>query len=340
MITLHPSHHRRTGFTLLEVLVACGILVVALASIAAILPAAASRLGDATAMDRGNALDAMAFSEIQSRGLATRDVFTSPASAAGVVIGDILPSAVLTTVTNSGYGSVTLFSGTLTATGASLTSGSGTLFRNGVAILTLPNWTTLNTRADVSRGFSIEDDVQYLPPTSTLWPVNRFAGVSASSGYRQFNRGVSWGAVLTPEPWGTTSGSMTAVRASVAIFRKPSTAVAMTLTRSGAAGSSLFTSGTTIVPAAIQRTRLRPCSFVLALPPTSVSGTGPQWLGIRSSWMSGTSSQMTLDALTSGSAQACVVFERPIDGLVTSGSLTVLTFDSLLLTDQKVLPVQ
>lgn len=338
MITPHPSDQRRTGFTLLEVLVACGILVVGLASIAAILPAAASRLGDATAMDRGNALDAMAFSEIQNRMLATRAMFTHPASAAGIVIGDSLPSAVMTTVTNSGYAGVTLFSGTLTASGTSLTSGSGTLFRNGVAILTLPNWTTLNTRADVSRGFSIEDDVRYLPPASTVWPSNLFVGVSSTTGYRQFTRGVSWGAILTPEPWGTTSGSMTAVRASIAVFRKPSTAVAMTLTRSGGAGSSLFTTGT--IPAAIQRTRLRPCSSVLALPPTSLVGIRPQWLGIRSSWVTGTSSQMTLNALTSGSAQASVVFERPIDGLVTSGSLTVLTFDSLLLTDEKILPVQ
>lgn len=331
MSTPYPRCARRPAFTLLEVLVACGILVVALASIAAILPAAAARLGDATAMDRGNALDAIALSEIQVRGLATRLLFPNAASPAGVVIGDSVPSAVLTTVTNSGYAGVTL---TTTAT-----ANNTSLFRSGTAILTLSNTTTLNSLADVSRGFSIEDDVQYLPPTTTAWPVNVFAGVTGTTGFRQFNRGVAWGAILTPEPWGTVSGSMTAVRASVAIFRKPSTAVAMTLTRSGGVGSSLFTTGTTIVPAAIQRSRLRPCSFVLALPATT-SGTGPQWLGIRSSWMTGTSSQMTLEALTSGSAQACVVFDRAIDGLVTSGSLTVLTFDSLLITDQKVLTLR
>lgn len=334
MTVPRPPHSRCSGFTLLEVLVACGILVVALASIAAILPAAASRLGEATAMDRGNALAAMALAEIQCRSLTSRDMFANPASPAGIVIGDSIPSAVLTSVTNSGYTGVTLFPS------ASGSANGTTFFRSGTAMLTLPNSTTLNRFADVSRGFSIEDDVQYQPPTTTAWPANLFAGVSASTGYRQFSRGVSWGAILTPEPWGTASGSMTAVRAHVAIFRKPSTAVAMTLTRSGSAGSSLFTTGTTIVPSAIQRTRLRPCSAVLALPSTSAAGTGPQWLGIRSSWLSGTSSQMVVDALTSGSAQACVVFERPIDGLVTSGSLTVLTFDSLLLTDQKILPVQ
>ena len=55
----------RAGFSLLEVLVACGILVVGLASIAAILPAAGSRLSEAAAQDRAVAAAAVAMSEIR-----------------------------------------------------------------------------------------------------------------------------------------------------------------------------------------------------------------------------------------------------------------------------------
>ena len=75
--SLPIAKRARAGFSLLEVLVACGILVVGLASIAAILPAAGSRLSEAAAQDRAVAAAAVAMSEIRCRNLAARDI--SPA---------------------------------------------------------------------------------------------------------------------------------------------------------------------------------------------------------------------------------------------------------------------
>lgn len=324
---------RRAAFTLLEVLVACGILVVALASIAAILPAAASRLGDATASDRAATMTSLVFSDLRSRGFANRNLFPNPTSAAGVVFGDGLSTSVMTTVTNSGYPGLALFSGTLTAP-----SGSNSLLRNSVPILTLANAASLGGVVDVNRGFILEDDVTYLSGTTGPTPVNLFGGLTATTGFRMFAPGVCWGAVLTPEPWGTASGSATAVRASIAVFRRPSIAIAMTLREQG---PGLFVTGTW--PGAVQRLRLKPCTAVLALPLSNVAGqSAPQWLRIRSAWTSGSNSLIALGALTSGSAPASVIFDRPPPpGMVSaSGSLTVLTFDGLLSTDQRILPIQ
>lgn len=323
--SIRPAAFRR-GFTLLEVLVACGILVVSLASIAAMLPAAASRLSEATATDRAAVLTSLAMSDLHIRGLATPALFATSTSPAGVLIGEGPPTIAAATVLASGYSSpATLHSGTLTVT-------SGTFSRNSSPLLALPAAATLSGRADSSRGFFLEDDVQYQPPSTGTMPLNQFAG-----GFRQFNRQVLWGAVLTPEPWGTASGSATAVRANIAVFRKPSIAVAMTLR---AAGPNLYATGTW--PGAIQRTRLKPCSAVLAIPLSATPGQEPpQWLGVRSSWTSSTNSVLALGALTSGSAAAFVVFDRPPPAsMLVSGSLTVLTFDNLLSTDQKILPIR
>jgi len=60
---------RRDGTTLLEVLVACGILVIGLASVAALLPAAASVLAEASITDRGGTLAANAAADLELRRL-------------------------------------------------------------------------------------------------------------------------------------------------------------------------------------------------------------------------------------------------------------------------------
>jgi len=80
----------RSGLTLLEVLVACGILVMGLASVAALLPAAASVLAEASATDRAGTLAANAAADLEFRGTLKAAEF-----AAGVqtlVIGNSLPN--------------------------------------------------------------------------------------------------------------------------------------------------------------------------------------------------------------------------------------------------------
>jgi type II secretory pathway pseudopilin PulG len=78
------------GMTLLEVLVACGILVVGLASVAAILPAAASLLADAATVDRSAALAANAAADLVGRGVLKASSF--PAGIKTIVIGDMFPA--------------------------------------------------------------------------------------------------------------------------------------------------------------------------------------------------------------------------------------------------------
>jgi hypothetical protein len=105
MTTSTTIHHRsdladvrlgRAGMTLLEVLVALGILVAGLASVAALMPAAGARLADATAIDRAGTLAANAHADLRNRGLLTASLFPAnrviTASTSHIcVIGDAFP---------------------------------------------------------------------------------------------------------------------------------------------------------------------------------------------------------------------------------------------------------
>ncbi len=90
-----PQQPRRTarasGITLLEVLIACGILVVGLASVAALLPAAASVFAEATAVDRGGSLAANAAADLQFRETVAAADFGPGIKT--VVVGDMFPAS-------------------------------------------------------------------------------------------------------------------------------------------------------------------------------------------------------------------------------------------------------
>lgn len=133
-------HRPRAGMTLLEVLVACGILVIGLSSIAALLPAAGSRLAQATLADRAGVVSANAYAEVLNRGLAAADMFSDPNKAC---------------VFGKGLSAVPTAGG----------PGAATALAAGV----------LATRIDVARGFLLEDDVVYDPGSGDL-PVNVFDG--------------------------------------------------------------------------------------------------------------------------------------------------------------------
>ena len=125
------------GMTLLEVLVACGILVVGLASIAAMLPAAGSRLGQAAMEDRAGNLAGNALAQARSAGAIAADVFSNPNRAVAFGRGiDTLPTV------------------------------DGQRFAAADA--------RLAQRIDTNRGFVLEDEVQFTPATTTETPVNDF----------------------------------------------------------------------------------------------------------------------------------------------------------------------
>jgi len=125
------------GMTLLEVLVACGILVVGLASIAALLPAAGSRLGQASREDRAGNLASNALAQARSAGVIASDVFANRDRA--VAIGPGIGT--LATVDPSRFAAAA---------------------------------PELAQRIDATRGFLLEDEVVFGSPTTAATPVNDF----------------------------------------------------------------------------------------------------------------------------------------------------------------------
>lgn len=186
-----PVRTAPRGTTLLEVLVAGGVLVVGLASIASLLPAAGSRLGQAANEDRGGTLAANARSEALARGLVAFDLFAAAdkpiAFGKGMLTGTTL---------NAG----------LSAAG----------FAAPVAAV-------LNQRIDQERGFLLEDEVLFIPTTNAATPINDFPG-----GRRAFREGISWGATLVPNTFPAEAGSSAVL--GIAVFHRLGQAQSVPLT--------------------------------------------------------------------------------------------------------------
>ena len=302
-----PRPVNRSGMSLLEVLVACGILVVGLASVAAMLPAAASRLSQASAQDRSVAAAQAALVEIEARQLLSRDLFASGSTA--LVFGLVTPEAAVV------------------GTGLSRPAGVGFAQRMD------------NDAGSDGRMYYVEDEVQYDLAAGSA-PTNSFA-----SGIRQFRRGVCWGAVVMPEPWGTGTASLNAARVSVAVFQKPGAPQRFKLTPvfTGTTASAMFEAmpGTgmddTKMSDTTRKEFLRPCSYVLAIPPPSAS-VAPRWLAIVSSWPIWTPG---VDPQKSPPTAFRFTFrdEVPLNLLDGSNNLTVIGFPNLLGVTEQVMPV-
>jgi hypothetical protein len=357
---------------LLEVLVSCGILVLALASIAAVLPAAGSRLGEAAALDRAAAAAAAAMAQVQARGLAAKDAFPRGAgmgaNAPVAVFGEMLSVATTASATSAGYvtttgalalsastGNLTLVSGSLVPVSV-LFSGTGP----SAAAALITGTTFLAERIDsgtsaVRRGFFIEDEILFRPADTGDLSANSFLASNGTMNTgtamaRQFNRGVCWGLMLTRQPPDTPAATMTALKASIAVFKKPGGQVsAITLTDMGNGIFITAAASAAVTPVSLQRSLLKPCSMVLAIPPSSsLPATAPQWLSIRSSWIAtggsvGVSGTSTSAAITSsGTGRTCVSFANAVpSSLLSSGTtLNVIGFENLLLVNEKVFPAQ
>ena len=248
-----PPAVSRGGFSLLEVLVACGILVIGLTSIAAILPAASSRLAEATAEDRAGTLAANAYAEAVARGLLSSDLF--PASSSGttcVVFGRVL--TINGTSTSIPVGKVALASGTTV---------SGTV---------------LFTRIDQARGFVLEDDLTYSIPTTGETPNNSF--LNGGTGPREYKDGACWGGMLTPTVLTGTVGPGSVATLSLAVFKKSGDMQSLTLTPTSGYYS--------VLPADAQtrKTYAKGCSYLLVLP----TSAAPTWQRINASWTTVTGS--------------------------------------------------
>jgi len=295
LVSTIPRAVLRQGFSLLEVLVACGILVVGLAGIAAILPAAGSRLSEATLCDRASAAVGVAMSDVVVRNVASSKLFfTNPVAPAvpvaigsniAVVLGEVLPQ--ITTLPSPPTG--------LQQGNSLFLSG---LFDTGTG--------------DMRRGFFLEDEVQYESPPRDI-PTR----LPASQGVKPFNRGVCWGAMVSPHPWGTSPASMTKARIAIAVFKKSGAIKQIPLTKTD---SSIYKM--TAADESTRKTFLKGCSWVLSLPAAGTT-TAPQWLEINSSWQSG--------------ANVFIIFR---ESTVNSPTLSVVGFDGLLSVTEQIIAIQ
>jgi hypothetical protein len=249
------------GMTLLEVLISCGVLVVGLASIASLLPAAGSRLGQAATEDRGGTLAANARTDAVARGLVAFDLFADASK------------------------SLCFGKGMMTDT--TLNAGLA------AARFAAPVAATLNQRIDPLRGFVLEDEVVFTPPTTTETPLNDFL-----DGRRVFKEGICWGATLVPQAFPAKAGSPAVL--GVAVFRKDPTPRAISLTLVSGGLYRMTTPDVTPLPAsptpaqiqqyernmapyeADMKRLLKSCSSVLV--PGTDSAKGPRWFRITASW--------------------------------------------------------
>lgn len=325
MTVNHSSPGGRSGFSLLEVLVSCGILVVGLASIASILPAATARLREAATADRAGSMAAAALAEFECRDLAFRDLFLVSSGSfmpphRAVVFGQVLPRV----------------------PGVVVTSGTSTIFQLQASGSTQLALRIDTTAGDGNRGFFLEDELQFNAGGGPA-PLNVF-----TNGLREFRRNVCWGAMVEPYPWGTipsgtASPPMRAVRATIAVFRKPGAVRQMLLT--GSAGGvfriagGTVTSGTSLGDDSLRKRFLAPCAPVLAV---AQSGTaGPRWLTINSSWPQWAAGA---DPQTTPPASYGVVFRErgslyePL--VTTSGTLQVIGFENIQSVTQQTFTIE
>jgi hypothetical protein len=319
---LRPVAPRRAGITLLEVLVACGILVVGLASLASVLPAAGSRLAQASVEDRAGVAAANAYAECVARGLVTSDLFVSSTRACGFGRGfeEILPA-----IPGSRRRS----------------QDPAALIESTTAAIFRPKQLLLD-RIDEVRGFVLEDDLSFQPSTGDT-PLNAFITIPPNQepGHRLSRPGVCWGAMLAPVSGTAVAGAEATL--SIAVFRKECEETAsLSLTQQSGAlyvvssGTTAVATGTTAysTPAAVAAVRKQfvpGCGYVIALP--TAAPAMPKWVRVTSSW---TNSEPTgdvayvaldLDALGDAAAQAKYLTGSP-------STLTVIGFENLVRVDQ------
>jgi hypothetical protein len=326
-----PVASRRPGITLLEVLVACGILVIGLASLASVLPAAGSRLAQASVEDRAGIAAANAYAECIARGLITSDIFVSATRACGFgrgfekIVDQIDPT--------------------------SRRPRNPTLIASTTAAILQPKPLPFLTRIDEVRGFTLEDDLLF-PASAADTPLNGFVMSGAQvAGHRLSRPGVCWGAMLAPVSGTAVAGAEATL--SIAVFRKEceETASLLLTQQSGAlyrviSGTTVSESGqTAYLPgpmgtnsplpnadiAALRKQFVPGCGYVLMLPATGAANPRmPKWVRVTSSW----TSNEPLDPANSESAKGdvtCVALD--LDGTAPA-SATVIGFENLVRVDQ------
>ena len=93
LLTAHPTADDRRGISLLEVLIAIGILSVGLVSVLALIPAGRAQTSKASALDRTALLAMNGAADFVARGFARPAGWTTPSPATNFIVFDPLGSA-------------------------------------------------------------------------------------------------------------------------------------------------------------------------------------------------------------------------------------------------------
>ncbi len=316
-----PVASRRAGITLLEVLVACGILVIGLASLASVLPAAGSRLAQASVEDRAGLAAANAYAECVARGLVTSDIFVSSTRACGFgrgfeeIVDQIDP--------------------------ASRRPRNRTLIASTTAAILQPRPLPFLTRIDEVRGFTLEDDLSF-PASATETPLNGFVMSGAQvAGHRLSRPGVCWGAMLAPVSGTAVAGAEAVL--SIAVFRKECEETTSLQLQQQSGSLYRVVSGTTVSAtgqtasaapadiAAVRKQFVPGCGYVLMLP--AAGGPTPQmpkWVRVTSSW---TNNELQ-DPQNATSPKIDVAYVAlDLDGTAPA-TMNVIGFENLVRVDQ------
>ncbi len=243
------------GITLLEVLISCALLVVGLTAIAGLVPAAGTRLAQASIEDRSAILLSNALADVASRGLVAVDAFpdgtVSPEGRA-VVFGCVLDQL-------PALGSLPL----------------GRESRDSFSLAS----STARRRCGSDRTFVMEDLLVYDRSPYSDAPWNAFLRDATGLGPRHHRPGLCWGAMVSPVAGAPASGRKATL--SIVIFRRggtssdgePEPPLPLALRRSGTFYEAAITTAESL---------LGGCSWLLAMPsdPTRPA----RWFRIVTSW--------------------------------------------------------
>lgn len=250
LLDLSSGRPGRAGLSLLEVLIACGVLALGLAGVAALLPAAGQRFGAAIVADRARFVAANGHAEMLSRGLASAAACTGGARA--FVFGPALTGA---------------------ASAAPSVVAAGSL--GGI---------------DPGRFFVAEDDVVFeyqVRPVSYSIPDRRTGERSVfysggpqnvfdagGLGPRKYRDSIVWGATIVP--YTTPAQPGTAAVLSIVVLRRSGEPKSISLVRNA--------DGTYQCPEADRLQRLGGCSSVLVVGVGGADVLRPAWVSVRASW--------------------------------------------------------
>jgi len=294
---------RRRGITLLEVLISCGLLVVGLSTIAALLPASGSRLTQATTEDRAAVLLSNAAAEIVNRRLVAADAFPTDGSTPTLAFGKVLDKLPTFGTLPSGGVASGIFSGLSAAA---------------------------QKRCGSWRTFVLEDVLAYAESQTADTPTNSFSRDGAGLGPREFRNGLCWGATLAPRTRPVTPGAKAVL--SLVVFKRwdksPGGAVGeplpVALTRVGSVyEADVFTDDNDAL--------LRGCTWVLALPADAADS--PRWFRVMSSWKWRKPTGQTKRVVLHDQA----AFEQLTKSSASGAAATVFAFEGIVRVDEQAL---